>query len=152
KAITLLYRMTYRRVRVDEATLQVAPSLIPLLSQPVRVGIPSFTYIRDTRDDPTNSRRGNYLTADFRVASSIFGSETNFVRLFLQNTTYHLLRSKKRKNDWVFARSTRIGIQEPYGTGTQRIIPLPELFFAGGGNSHRGYAINQAGPRDLHTG
>ena len=28
------------------------------------------------------------------------------------------------------------------------IIPLPEQFFAGGGNSHRGFGLNQAGPRD----
>ena len=31
-------------------------------------------------------------------------------------------------------------------------VPLPELFFAGGGNSLRGFSINQAGPRDLQTG
>jgi outer membrane protein insertion porin family len=29
---------------------------------------------------------------------------------------------------------------------------LPELFFAGGGNSLRGFSINQAGPRDIQTG
>jgi outer membrane protein assembly factor BamA len=33
-----------------------------------------------------------------------------------------------------------------------RDIPLAERFFAGGGNSHRGFAPNQAGPRDLVTG
>ena len=26
------------------------------------------------------------------------------------------------------------------------LIPLPEQFFAGGGNSHRGFGLNQAGP------
>ena len=31
-------------------------------------------------------------------------------------------------------------------------IPLPELFFAGGSNSLRGFSINQAGPRDPQTG
>ena len=31
-------------------------------------------------------------------------------------------------------------------------VPLPELFFAGGGNSLRGFSINQAGPRDQETG
>ena len=38
----------------------------------------------------------------------------------------------------------------PYGSSS--IIPLPERFFAGGSNSLRGFAINQAGPRDLATG
>lgn len=32
------------------------------------------------------------------------------------------------------------------------IIPLPELFFTGGGNSHRGFGLNQAGPRDPDSG
>ncbi len=31
-------------------------------------------------------------------------------------------------------------------------IPLPERFFSGGGNSHRGFGLNQAGPRDPITG
>ncbi|MGH9651565.1 MAG: BamA/TamA family outer membrane protein, partial [Terriglobales bacterium] len=32
------------------------------------------------------------------------------------------------------------------------LIPLPERLFTGGGSSHRGFAINQAGPRDRETG
>jgi outer membrane protein assembly factor BamA len=35
---------------------------------------------------------------------------------------------------------------------TPVIIPLPERFFAGGGTSLRGFALNQAGPRDACTG
>jgi outer membrane translocation and assembly module TamA len=34
----------------------------------------------------------------------------------------------------------------------QTQIPLPERFFMGGGNSHRGFGLNQAGPRDPSTG
>ncbi len=40
-------------------------------------------------------------------------------------------------------------------TGTplrETSIPLPELFFAGGSNSLRGFSINQAGPRDPESG
>jgi len=50
----------------------------------------------------------------------------------------------------VFARITRIGVEGLYGSTT--FIPLPERFFAGGSNSHRGFGLNQAGPRDLQTG
>jgi len=32
------------------------------------------------------------------------------------------------------------------------LIPLAERFFSGGGNSHRGFGLNQAGPRDPVTG
>jgi outer membrane protein assembly factor BamA len=50
----------------------------------------------------------------------------------------------------VFARSLRLGIESPFGT--LGFIPLPERYFVGGSNSHRGFAINQAGPRDPDSG
>jgi outer membrane protein assembly factor BamA len=31
-------------------------------------------------------------------------------------------------------------------------VPLPERLYAGGATSHRGFGINDAGPRDLQTG
>jgi outer membrane protein assembly factor BamA len=31
-------------------------------------------------------------------------------------------------------------------------VPLPERLYAGGATSHRGFSINNAGPRDLQTG
>ncbi len=49
---TFIYEFSYRRVAINENTIQVAPNLIPLYSQPVRVGGPGFTWIRDTRDSP----------------------------------------------------------------------------------------------------
>lgn len=146
KATTLLYRMIYRRVSIPEDTLLIDPALVPLFSQPVRVGMPAFTYLRDTRDDPTDSHKGTFNTFDTGVASSIFGSQANFSRFIAQNSTYYQFHKKR----WVFARSTRIGFEEPFSSTD--FIPLPEQFFAGGSNSHRGFGVNQAGPRDLETG
>jgi outer membrane protein assembly complex protein YaeT len=145
KATTLLYRLTYRDVRV--ANLVIDPNQVPLLSRPVRVGIPSLTYIRDTRNDPVDSHKGNYLVFDTGVASHVLGSQANFARFLVQHSEYHPFGYKGR---FVLAHSTRLGIEQPWGTGA--IIPLPERFFAGGGNSLRGFAINQAGPRDPVTG
>jgi outer membrane protein assembly factor BamA len=152
KGTQMLYRIVYRRVQVDPKTLQVDPNLIPLLSRPVRVGFPSVTYIRDTRNDPIESFRGVYTTSNFDIASSIFGSESNFARLVLSNSSYHVVKKSGPERQWVLARATRIGIEEPFGSPLQSFVPLPERFFAGGSNSHRGFAINQAGPRDLSTG
>ncbi len=60
-----------------------------------------------------------------------------------------------------------IGVEIPYGNtfmpqpgaqclepqpGQPACLPLAERFFAGGGNSHRGFGLNQAGPRDPNTG
>ncbi|HEY6253481.1 MAG TPA: BamA/TamA family outer membrane protein, partial [Candidatus Angelobacter sp.] len=143
---TFFYRLIYRRVSIPSTTLVIDPNLIPLFSQPVRVGLPAFTYIRDTRDDPTDSHKGAFSTLDSGVASGVFGSQANFGRLLMQNSTYYQFHKKR----WVFARSTRIGVEGEFGSTT--FIPLPERFFAGGSNSHRGFGLNQAGPRDLQTG
>jgi outer membrane protein assembly complex protein YaeT len=144
RATTLFYRLIYRRVSADN--LVIDPNLVPLFSQPVRVGMPAFTYIRDTRDNPIESTKGTLSTLDLGVASHIFGSQTNFARLIVQNTSYYQFHKRR----WVFARSTRIGVEEPYSNTV--FVPLPELFFAGGPTTHRGFGINQAGPRSLTSG
>ncbi len=144
KATSLLYRITYRRVRATD--LVISPNLVPLFSQPVRVGMPSLTYIRDRRDDPIDTHNGNYNTFDTGVATRWFGSEATFGRFLGQNTTYHPFHARR----WVFARNLRVGLAQTFGPTDQ--LPLPERFFAGGGNSLRGFSINQAGPRDLTTG
>lgn len=159
RATTLLYRLIYRRV--STSNLVIAPGQVPLFSQPVRVGMPAFSYVRDTRDNPIDSHKGSFSTSDLGVASSIFGSQTNFVRWVVQNSTYYQFDRRR----WVFARNTRIGIEEPFaGTSAAVVapgpgapppssfIPLPERFFAGGATSLRGFGVNQAGPRDLATG
>ena len=160
KVSTMLYRFTYRRVRASN--LQISTDQIPLLSQPTRVGMPGFSYLRDRRDNALETTRGNYTTVDGGVASAYFGSEADFSRILMQNSTYYAF-GKKRPGDtvrkYVFARSTRIGIENPFRDtvnvlpGQQppsgdTVIPLPERFFSGGGNSHRGFGLNQAGPRD----
>ncbi len=162
KASIMTYRLTYRRVRAND--VRVSPDQIPLLSLPTRVAIPNFTYIRNKRDNDLETTKGNYTTVDGGAADSRFGSETDFGRLLIQNSTYYSI-GRKRNSDqkFVLARSTRVGIEIPYGNtvmpqpggdcpALQVCLPLAERFFAGGGNSHRGFGLNQAGPRDPNTG
>jgi outer membrane protein assembly complex protein YaeT len=159
KATTLLYRIIYRRV--STTNLVIDPNLVPLFSQPVRVGMPDFSYLRDTRDNPIDSRKGSFNSFDGGAAAAAFGSEASFGRVLLQNSTYYQFHKRR----WVFARSTRLGLEEPFGNTSAAIaapgpgapspasfIPLPERFLAGGSTTHRGFGINQAGPRDLTTG
>ncbi|HET6844586.1 MAG TPA: outer membrane protein assembly factor BamA [Candidatus Angelobacter sp.] len=146
RSTTLLYRFTYRRVSIPGGSLVIDPNLVPLFSQPVRVSLPSFTFIRDTRDDPINSHKGAFTSIDLGAASGIFGSQASFGRVVAQNSTYYQFHHKR----WVFARSTRVGTEEKFGATT--FIPLPERFLSGGSNSLRGFGLNQAGPRDLTTG
>lgn len=143
KANTIQYRFTFRRVGVTD--LKISPSLIPTLSQADRAGFLSTTFIQDRRDDPTDSHRGVYNTIDFGLALKAVGSQTEFTRLSARNSTYHRIGK-----DLVLARSTYIGDIQRFGGLAE--LPLPERFFSGGANSHRGFPDNQAGPRDTKTG
>jgi outer membrane protein assembly complex protein YaeT len=144
-----LYRFAYRSVKASNVV--VSPDQVPLFSQPVRVGMPSITYIRDKRDNVLETFNGNFTTLDVGASSRYFGSQASFGRFIFQNATYHPFGRSTPENNkrWVFARNIRFGIEEPVNND---FIPLPERFFAGGSNSHRAFALNQAGPRDLGTG
>ncbi len=155
---TYLYRFSYRQVKADVAP-GVDPAILSLLSKTARVGGPGLIYLRDKRDNPIETRKGNNTSLDLSWASRYFASEADFTRLQIQNSTYHAIGKK----GMVFARSTRLGFEETFHKTVlpkanftplpgASIIPLPERLFAGGGNSHRGFSINQAGPRDFGSG
>jgi outer membrane protein insertion porin family len=166
KTDTYIYNFEFRRVAVNPDTLQVSANLIPQLSQPVRVGGPGITWFHDKRDPgPLNAVKGSYTSVDEFFSSSKFGSETNFNRVDVSNSTYYSFG----KRGYVLARNTRLGFENPFGANPNvgstscagsladnnascNAVPLPERLYAGGATSHRGFAINGAGPRDLQTG
>ena len=164
---TLLYRYAFRQVRVSN--LKILSEEVPLFNQPTLISQFGVTWFRDSRDNPADASKGSFNSADFSDADTNVGSSASFLRFFFQNSTYYPIKRR-----FSFARSTRLGILVPYhdtvsltfpppapgqcipGTAppasTPTIIPLPERFFAGGGTSLRGFALNQAGPRDVCTG
>jgi outer membrane protein insertion porin family len=144
RADTVQYRFTYRKVNILGTPL-ISPDLIPLLSQPVRVGFFSTSFIRDKRDDPLDSHKGTYTSIDLALASAAFGSQTSFGRVVARNSSYYQITK-----DLVLARTTDFGLIERYaGLST---IPLAERFFGGGAFSDRAFPDFQAGPRDPTTG
>jgi outer membrane protein insertion porin family len=176
---SITYRFEFRTVKASHFAQSFSPGEIAILSLPARVGGPGFTFIHDKRDNPLESTKGDYFTLDASVAAGIFGSRsetpestlpTNFGRALGQYSTYYALGKGKPEHRFVFARSTSIGLEQPFRgtrilppgscplnaaaepTCTFATIPLPEEFFAGGGNSHRGFGLNQAGPRDPSSG
>lgn len=150
KPNTLIYSFGYRRVKVDPNSVQVAPDQIPLVSQPVRVGGPGITWIRDTRvPSPLDAGSGTYNTVQDNWVDKHFGSEADFNRIDGTNASYYKFG---KLNTWILARSTRIAAEHAYGGSQYDLVPLPERLYAGGAQSHRGFAINAAGPRDSLTG
>ena len=150
KATNLLFRYTWTDDRVDASTLKISRLLIPLYSQPARVAAFSVNLVQDRRDDPSDAHHGFYNSLDVAFASHAFGGNTNFARILARNSYY-----KQLPKDLVLASNTTFGLIAPMTTGgvaTTQYIPLPERFFSGGESSMRGFATNQAGPRDLDTG
>jgi outer membrane protein insertion porin family len=166
---SIIYRFDYRRVKASNFAADFSPTEFSLFSLPAHVGGPGLTFIRDKRDNPLESTKGQYFTFDGFAASSYFGSQADYGRALVQDSTYYAFGRPNHK--FVFARSTTLGLEQVYRgtrvlppgscplnnlqTACQQdisIIPLPEVFFAGGGNSHRGFGLNQAGPRDPDSG
>jgi outer membrane protein insertion porin family len=148
KPTTLIYSLSYRRVSVNASTLQVSQPDVPLFAQPVRVGGPGVTYIRDTRDVPLDAHHGTFNTGEVFLSDGKFGSQANFARVDLSNSSYYDVG----RRHWVIARQTRYGQERSFGNGDAQLVPLPERLYAGGATSHRGFGINSAGPRDPQTG
>jgi outer membrane protein insertion porin family len=144
KADTLQYRFTYRKVNILGTPL-ISADLIPLLSQPVRVGFLSMSFIQDKRDDPIDSHRGTYTSIDLALSAAAFGSQTDFGRVVARNSSYYQLTKSL-----VLARTTQFGLIERYAGLSY--IPLAERFFGGGAFSNRAFPDFQAGPRDPSTG
>ncbi|MGA8940623.1 MAG: POTRA domain-containing protein [Acidobacteriaceae bacterium] len=175
RADTFIYDFEYRRVSVDPSSLEITPNLIPQLSEPVIVGGPQVTYIHDTRDpSPLNAGKGNYFSLQEFLATSKFGSGADFNKVDVTESTYYTFGKRK----YVFARNLRVGFEKSWGPNpnaydagnqigvvstacagalletnpTCNAVPLPERLYVGGATSHRGFGINDGGPRDLTTG
>ncbi len=175
RADTFIYDFEYRRVSVNPNSLEITPNLIPQLSEPVIVGGPQVTYIHDTRDpSPLNAGKGQFFSLTEFVAASQFGSEADFNKVDAQESTYYTFGKRK----YVFARNLRVGFERSWGPNpnafnaggqigvastacsgvllftnpTCNAVPLPERLYVGGATSHRGFGINDGGPRDFTTG
>jgi outer membrane protein insertion porin family len=148
KANTFIYELNFRRVKVASDTLQVYPAEISALATATRVSGPSFTWIRDTRDEPMDAHRGTYTSFQEFLSDRDFGAQAEFNRIDVSNSSYYGFD----KDKFVLARDTRYGQIRAFGSGSSELIPLPERLYAGGPTSLRGFSFNGAGPRDPETG
>ena len=148
KANTFIYQLNFRRVKVQENSLQVAPGEITQDSAATRVAGPALTWIRDTRDSPLDAHRGTYTSFQEFLSSQYFGAQVQFNRLDVSNSSFYSFD----KGRLVIARNTRYGQERAFGTQEEELIPLPERLFAGGPTALRGFSVNAAGPRDPETG
>jgi outer membrane protein insertion porin family len=75
-------------------------------------------------------------------AGGILGGDNDFYGMSASYQRYHRITQRS-----VFAWRVRIGYVDAFGDSRDTGVPIENRFFAGGGNSVRGYEENSLGPR-----
>jgi outer membrane protein insertion porin family len=108
------------------------------------------------RYNQTDATRGQFLSADFRVASRALGGNTSLMRF---QSTYHTYYKVQRARNTVFAGNLTVGLASLFNprdlNGNSQIddfdllLPISERFFSGGSTTLRGFGYEEAGPRQV---
>jgi outer membrane protein insertion porin family len=106
---------------------------------------------RYSASDPTH---GDYLTAEYNVSVPFLGANTGFNKF---QASYNIYRTVPFLKNTTFAGRGILGIGNVFANGNRfssgafpelnGSLPISERFFAGGGNSIRGFDFEEAGPR-----
>jgi outer membrane protein insertion porin family len=106
---------------------------------PYSAALASLGMSWERRDDTLNPTRGVFFSAVGELGVPVFGTESNYQKLFLKAQYFRPLTSRLN-----LGLTTRLGL----GNGLRH---LPERFFAGGSNTFRGEEFELLGPIDSTT-
>jgi outer membrane protein assembly factor BamA len=140
KGTTISYLYTYER----NHTLELNPDPLEPLPFDVKVTIGRFSsaLVMDRRNDPINPAQGWFHSSSMTFAPGALGSDLRYVKYFVQQYYYHLA------GPVVVAVAGKVGLANAF----ESTLTPDERFFAGGGNSVRGYAQDVLSPRDASGG
>ncbi len=151
-----------QRTRVfDQSVDPQDQNLLDRVFSRYRLSSVSLTLIHDTRDDTLNPATGGLTTADVQLAALSLGSEAGFTKISLIG---QIFRPVPHARGTIFAGRAWLGLGFPRqviqslddGTRVKAdvpVLPESERFFAGGGNSVRGFALDRLGtPETIPNG
>ncbi len=95
--------------------------------------------LRDTRDDLLDPKSGSFLSVAVTWSPEFLATELPYVSVFGQYQNYHRFGP-----GLVWAAAARVGMADAFG----RELVAAKRFFAGGGNSVRGFKQDGVGPVD----
>jgi len=109
--------------------------------------------LRDRRDNPLSTTRGDVQAASAELAGGPFKGSTSFTKFEVSSSWFKRLR----RPGWLLATRARGGLVKPFGARKDFIpsadvdrevarVPTEDLFRLGGVNSVRGYAENEIAP------
>ncbi|MBI4721198.1 MAG: outer membrane protein assembly factor BamA [Chitinivibrionia bacterium] len=131
----LLLSLSHERIRREIPEVPEELSTSRILSASIS---------RDRRDFILNPGSGGYRSLRLDLAGGIFGGDNDFYSILASIQKYF-----KRGRSTIIALRTRIGYVDAFGSSADRGVPIENRFFAGGGNSVRGYRENSLGPRGI---
>ena len=176
--LSLNYKYEDVRLRNIQSLL-IQPILQP--DEVVRLSGPGASFVIDTRqrcerrlpgrvsgEDETiregevcrynqvDATRGQFLSADFRVAARALGGNTSLMRF---ESSYHTYYKVQQARNTVFAGNLTVGLASLFnprdlnGNGQiddfDQLLPISERFFSGGSTTLRGFGYEEAGPRQV---
>ncbi|MBM4409667.1 MAG: hypothetical protein FJ038_13965 [Chloroflexi bacterium] len=133
------YRYAYERQHTYDTAESDNP-FFPPFDITVNVARLSASAIYDTRNDPTDTRRGLFVSGSLEYAPEVLGSDIRFIRTVLQGYYFRPWRGL------VFASGARVGLGR--ALAGQELI-ASERFYAGGARSVRGVLENGLGDLDF---
>jgi outer membrane protein insertion porin family len=138
----------YRLVDLSEET--VDPSEVERENRELEISSLTPNLFLDRRDDPLDPNRGWSTSLQLELAFPFLSAETDFLKLFWQQTVYQPLGRAG-----LLAGSVRLGAIEPGGGSLpdstvpeglpSALVPVSERFFGGGRTSHRAFERDQLG-------
>jgi outer membrane protein insertion porin family len=180
-----LHSIVFLRYNYEDVRLRNIESLViePILrpDQVVRLSGMGASFVIDTRErcerrlpgsisaedetiragevcryNQTDATRGQFLSADFRMAARALGGNTSLMRF---QSTYHTYYKVQRARNTVFAGNLTAGLASLFnprdlnGNGQiddfDLLLPISERFFSGGSTTLRGFGYEEAGPRQV---
>lgn len=136
----LLLRYRFDQTKVFQ--LQVDIDEIDRRFRNTRISAISLASLTDRRDDPLNPQKGQFRILDVEWSAKALGTEDPYVKGLAQQFFY--LRLPHRM---VGAIGLRLGLGKTLRQDRDALIPIAERFFIGGATTLRGFALDEASPK-----
>lgn len=151
----LFIRYAYEDVRLFNLESLLLKNILEP-DRAVRLSRLGASFVRDTRDSQFDPKRGEYFTFDYSLALRQLGGNLSFNKALLNYRRYYRVEQLRRT---VLAGNVTIGAANIFNprdrdgipgiTEADLQLPISERFFAGGSNTLRGFAFEEAGPRQV---
>jgi outer membrane protein assembly complex protein YaeT len=136
----LFWRYRFDQTRVYQ--LEVDIEEIDRRFRNTRISALSMASVTDRRDDPLNPHGGQYRILDLEWSAEVLGTEAPYLKGLAQQFFYFQL-----PKEMVAAIGFRLGVGKTFRSDRDALLPIAERFFAGGANTLRGFALDEASPK-----